>query len=197
MGRARFFRARKVVRAVSGITLAKRVILDDISIADITSANFDNPTQVNLLTCIEAQDEELESDGTNVATAPLYSRIVAIKLNLLLKAPSGTHVRWMLHKLPDGEELVTDANRLAGNFHASDDTNPMREFRKMQLAKGITAIASDKLATSMRVFVRKKALARVSPLRENDVLRFDVAKHADGTTATLSGFGTIWLRANG
>lgn len=176
--------------------MAKRILLDDINIADITAANYDAPTQVGLLQCLEAQDEELDSDGTNVATAPLYSRILAIKLRLIVRAPNASHFRWMLHKLPDGEELVTDANRLAGNFHVSDDTNPMREFRKMQLAKGIVAMSGNGLVSSIPVFVRRAALKRISPLRENDVIRFDIAKHGDGTTASLSGFGTIWIRAN-
>lgn len=190
-------RARPIVRAATGIILAKRVILDSLVIPDVTSANYDNPLQVGLLNCTEAgQEEEQESDGTNIATVPLYSRIVGMNLNFYVKAGASTDIRWMLHKLPDGEELITDANRLAGNFHASDDTNPMREFRKMQMAKGFFGISSDRLQARVPVFVRRAALKRVSPLREGDILRFDIAKHADGTTAALNGFGTIYVRAN-
>lgn len=190
-------RARPIVRAASGITLSKRVIFDSLTIPDVTSANYDNPLQIGLLNCTEGgQEEKQESDGTNIATTPLYSRITGFKFNFYVKAAAATDIRWILHKLPDGEELVTDANRLAGNFHNSDDTNPMREFRKMIIAKGFFGLSASSLQTRFPIFVKRKALARISPLREGDILRLDVAKHADGTTATLNGFGTIYVRAN-
>lgn len=190
-------RARPIVRAASGIILTKRVILDSILINDVTSASYDNPTSVNLLECTETMDETAESDGTTIADAPLYSRIVGFKLNFYVKAGAATDIRWMLHKLPDGEELITDANRLTNTgFHSSDDDSTFREFRKMQISKGFFGISSDRLQARIPIFVKRKALARVSPLREGDIIRFDIAKHADGTTATLNGFGTIYLKAN-
>lgn len=187
-------RARPIVRAATGIVLAKRVLLNQLTIPDITAADFDNPLSIDLLRCIEAQDEEVESDGTNIADTPLYSRITGMRMNLFIKAGAATDIRWMMHKSPDNDITVTS---LATDFHNSNDTQPQRELRKMTVAKGYFAIGSDRLLTRFPIFVSKKALARISPMRENDRLRLVVAKHGDGTTATLSGFGTIYVRANG
>lgn len=144
-------------------------------------------------------DEELESDGTNTAQVPLYSKLVGLKLNLQVVGPSSSSVvhRWMLHKLPDGEELITDANRMTNTgFHSSDDTNPFREFRKMQMAKGILITNSSSGVTPLRVFVKKAAMNRVGSMREGDVIRLDIAKDSTGVTSTIHGFGTLYFKAN-
>lgn len=191
-------RVRKIARRSTGQILAKRVILSGLTIPDVTAADWDNPLQVGLISCQETIDEEEESDGTNVADVPLYSKLVGLKLQLtVLGATSTTNVyRWMLHKLPDGEELITDANRLAGNFHSSDDTNPMREFRKMCMAKGMVVTNPNTAVTRLNVFVKRSAMKRVSPLREGDIIRLDIAKDTAGTTSLLHGFGTLYVRAN-
>lgn len=197
--RTNFRQARRIVRAVSGTILAKRVILGGVTIPDVTAADWDNPVQIPLAVCQETMDEELESDGTNTAQVPLYSRLVGLKLNLQVVGPSSASVvhRWMLHKLPDGEELITDANRLTNTgFHSSDDTNPFREFRKMQLAKGMLITNSSTGVTPLRIFVKKAAMMRVAPMRENDVIRLDIAKDQTGIASTIHGFGTLYFRAN-
>lgn len=142
-------------------------------------------------------DEEVESDGAGaVADVPLYSKLMSLKANLILQSSITCVVRWMLHKLPDGEELITDANRLTNTgFHSSDDTNPFREFRKMQVAKGFLVVPADKLAAPVRIFVRKQAWKRIAPMRENDVLRLDIAQSTNATV-TLHGFGTLYAKAN-
>lgn len=208
MFRRRFtFRRRRFARRVGGIArratgiiLTKRVILGGLTIPDVTAADWDNPLQIDLAVCQEAQNEELEADGTNVPTVPLYSRLVALKLDLtILGATSTTNVyRWILHKLPDGEEIIADANRLSGNnFHSSDDTQAFREFRKLVMAKGMVVTNPNTAVTKLRVLVRKSAMARVAPLRENDTFRLDIAKDTAGTTSLLHGFGTLYFRAHG
>lgn len=191
-------RARPIIRAATGIVLAKRVRLSGVTIPDISATDWDNPLQVSLAVAQETMDETLVADGTNVPTVPLYSRLLGLKLNLMLiGAQSSTNVmRWMLHKLPDGEELVSDATRLINAFHTSADDTEMREFRKMQMAKGMTIINPNTAVSNFRVFVKKSALARVSPMREGDVIRFDIAKDAAGTTCLLHGFGTLYFKAN-
>lgn len=188
-------RARPIVRAVTGITLAKRTLLNALVIPDITSVDFDNELTVPLLECVEAQDEELESDGTNIATAPLYSRITSMNFHLMAHGfGAGSVLRWMLAKEPDGETIVTN---LATQFHTSNDTQNEREVRKMTIAKGMLFVNASNLAANINVRVSKSALQRISPLRENDQIMFHIAKDSTGTTGTLSGFGTIYLRANG
>lgn len=105
-------------------------------------------------------------------------------------------IRWMLVKIPDGDTLMsgglTDAN-----FHGSTEEPVDYTRRKMTLAKGYLGITADKLQVPLRIRVSRKAWARASPMKEGDILRLFVAKNAENTTATLSGFGTIWVKANG
>lgn len=161
----------------------------------MTSADYDNGVTVDLLECVETMDEEVESNGSTVADTPLYSRITGMRLNLLLQAANACKIRWMLYKKPDGETLVsalTDAN-----FHSSNDVQNNRELRKYTVAKGLAFVSPDRLAAPLNLFVRRQAWKRISPMREGDMLSLILAKEADGTTATLSGFGTIWVKANG
>lgn len=188
----------RIARAAQGIVLAKRILVHDFLIPDVTSADFDNPTQFHLVGCAEAQDEVIESTGgttvgTNVATVPLYSRLLKMRMNLILRAANATMVRWMLVKNPDAD--ITAANFMA-QYHSSDDDQGPREIRKSILSKGFVSVPSDKLQAGLRVRVSRKAWERASPMRENDVLSLVLAKEAAGTTATLSGFGTIWVKAN-
>lgn len=121
---------------------------------------------------------------------------MALRLNFILTAASQTFVRWMLVKRPDGETNLASTSLIDATFHGSDDTINARELRKYTVAKGMVVIPSDRLATRMPIFVSRKALARISPLRENDRLTLHLAKSAAGTTVDLDGFGTIWVKAN-
>lgn len=193
--RPNFGRARRIVRAVTGINLAKRIQLDGLTIPDVTSASFDNILRVPLLECVETMDEEVESNGTTIADAPLYSRITSMRLNLILHGfAAGSIVRWILHKEPDGEQAYTELTNTS--FHVSDDNEDNRERRKYCLAKGMVFINPNNLATTLRIFVKRKAWARVSPLRELDIIALTLAKDAAGTTGNLSGFGTLMVKAN-
>lgn len=167
----------------------------DLLIADVTSVDWDNPTTWELLECTEAQDEEAESiAGTSVADTPLYSKITGMRMNLFFRAANACMIRWMLLKLPDGDTLA--ANLTDANFHSSNDVQANRELRKYTLAKGMIGITSDKLQQPLRIRVSRAAWRRASPMRENDKIVLMMAKNAENTTATLSGFGTIWVRAN-
>lgn len=187
-------RVGRIARATTGIMLAKRVLLDKLTVPDITSADFDNPLVVPLITCIEAQDEELESNGSDIATIPLYSRLMSIKMHLILHAfSSQTVFRWMLWKSPDN-----DLNpNMTTNFHSSNDSITDREIRKFILAKGIIVSNSSSVVNKIPMFVSRSAWARATPMREGDRINFQVAKDAAGTTAQLSGFGTMYVRARG
>lgn len=187
--------ARPIVRAVNGITLSKRIVFDNETIADAVSANYDTLTSIPLIVCQEAQDEEVEANGSVAAQVPLYSRLTAIKGNFLVRSASATLVRFVLAKAPDGEDLYSNLDDTS--FHGSDDTPTARERRKFQLAKGILSVNGDRLESRLRFFVSKKAWARASPMRENDELMLYLAKDTAGSTASLDGFGTVYCRANG
>lgn len=186
-------RARTIVRQVSGIVLAKRILLDGLTIPAESAANYDNPLTVDLLECTETQDEEVESNGTAIADTPLYSRILAIRLNFSVAAGAANQTfRWILAKSPDNDIAGTAFN---SDFHSSNDAQNSREIRKNIIAKGLFTSNASSNVNRVPVFVRKKALARISPLREGDVLRFVISQNS-GTAASLHGFGTIWVRAN-
>lgn len=191
----RFSRARRIVRAVSGITLSKRIVLDGVTIPAESAVNYDNPLKVSLLRCIEAQDEAVESDGTNIADAPLYSRLVKLRLQFGIRGNAGQNFRWMLVKFPDGDDSITSlANN--GQFHVSDETTSGREIRKNILSKGFFMLNSSALAGNIPIRVSRQALRRMGSLRETDVISFVIASDSSAS-ASLHGFGTIWVKANG
>lgn len=195
-----FARVRRVVRAASGITLTKRVLLAGLTIPDVTAADWDNALTVDLIECIEAQDEEVESDGTSIADCPLYSRVTGMRLDLtILGATSTTNVyRWLLYKKPDGEAIAgTDLSAAGATFHSSNDTPTAREVRKMTIAKGMVVTNPNSAVTRLRPFVSRKAWKRISPMREGDKLTFLIAKDTAGTTSILHGMGSLYVRANG
>lgn len=191
--RTNFRRARQVVRAVTGITLSKRVNIDKFTIPDVTSADYDNAITLGLVECIEAQDEEVESNGTVIADAPLYSRITSIRLKGFVAGQGGEQIRWILFKSPDAD--ITGQSAIDA-WHVSDDTQAARELRKMTIAKGVFRVQPDKLASNFPLFIKRAALARISPLREGDVLRLAIAKDATATNCTITMWGTIYIKAN-
>lgn len=191
-------RARPIIRAATGITLAKRMLLSGVTVPDVTAVDWDNPLKIQLLKCQESMDEEQEADGTSPAQVPLYSRLTGMRLNMQVVGPASSSVvhRWILHKKPDGEDLVSDATRMLTAWHSSDDTQAQREFRKFTVAKGILITNASTGVTPLRVFVKRAAMKRISPFRENDILQLDIAKDATGISSTIHGFGTLWVRAN-
>lgn len=196
-GRRRSLRgfARRV-RRVTGITLTKRIILDNLTIPDVTTVPFDNPLRVPLLTCTEAQDEELESDGSIVATTPIYSRLLSMRLKMIVSgANAQTVIRYIVMKEPDGEALLTSLAN--ASFHSSNDTQNIRESRKMTVAKGLFVTNSTSVVNNVPISINRRAWKRISPMRENDNLVLLIAKDAAGTTCALNGFGNIWVKANG
>lgn len=154
---------------------------------------------MDLIACTEAQDESVESTGgtsagSDVAVTPLYSKLLSLKAQFVVSSASACIVRWILAKSPDND--ITGATFMS-NFHSSDDTTAAREVRKYILAKGITYVSADRLRSPVRIFVKRKAWARASPMREDDRIKLILAKNAPGSTAEISGFGTMYVRANG
>lgn len=188
--------ARPIVRAATGILLSKRVILNRVAIPDVSATDWDNPVNIGLLETKETMDEEEESNGSAIADIPLYSRVVSMRLNLMISSADSHYIRWVLHKRPDGEATNITSSMIDANFHGADDTEDNREFRKYCLAKGLIKTSADRLQQPLRIFVRKQAWKRCSPMRENDTLHLTLAKESTGTTSEISGFGTIYVRAN-
>lgn len=193
--RARTF-VRKTVRQMGPIEV-KRIILDDLSIPDISSVAYDNPLGITLIQANESVDEEVESNGSTIATARPYSKIVSMKLRLLIRGTVNDPltIRWMLLKRPDGEVLITSL--ADSSFHTSDDTATQREVRANTLAKGMFLTNSSSGISHLNVFIRRKTLLRLGSLRENDTWVLLLAANAAATTQPkVSGMGAIYVRMN-
>lgn len=188
-------RARPIVRAASGITLVKRVNVDKATIPDITSSDYDNPLSFGLLECVETMAEGDSSDGSAVADAPLYSRITGIRLNTTIIPGASTQMqlRWILWKDVDSDLSAATVMPL---WHSSSETSVARELRKMTLAKGLVVANQSSGMVPLKIFIKRQALRRISPLRETDVIRFAIAKDAPGTTASMNMWGSIYVKAN-
>lgn len=186
---------RRAVQRVVGRTLVKRINIDKLAIPDITSADYDNPLTIDLIQGIEAQDEGQVSDGTIIADAPLYSKVFALHVRGFIAGSSagGEQVRWILFKNPDGD--ITGAAAMA-DWHNSDEDSAARELRKNTLAKGVLRISSSNLGTPMKIFIKRRTLARLGRMNETDTIRLVLAKDATNTTLQLTMFGSIYLRTN-
>lgn len=190
MRRARGF-VRRVMRN-SGRIEAKRVILTDF-VPGANATPYTTITSVGLVVCQETMNEETESDGTNIAEVPLYSKVVGIKLNLSwFGMGASRYMRWMMYKDTDNE---TPISSLAdANFHSSDDTPTMRELRKNTLAKGWVIPSADGLMKNLRISIRRKALRRIGGLREGDRIKIIFACNSSTSVGLISGFGTLYVR---
>lgn len=186
--------ARPIIKAATGISLVKRVLVDSATIPDITSVNYDNVLSISLLECTEAQDEEAESDGSAVADCPLYSRITGLRLQGHFQASTASYVRWMLYKSPDNDISITS---LVSTFHNNNDTQGEREIRKNTMAKGWTYVNPGNSGSPFKCFVSREAMKRISPMKENDVIKLVLAKDAAGTTIPFNLWGQFRIRANG
>lgn len=195
-GRGSFRRARSFVRRTvssMGPIEAKRVLVTRLSIPAESAADFDNPLRLVLLTTGESVNEELISDGTNVAEAKMYSKLVAMKGSFTVNGLGTTSVcRWILMKEPDGEDLTSTLTDEF--FHGSTDTPTNRELRANILAKGMFT-GSDRTSAKINLWVKKKTLRRLGSLRENDRISLVIA-HNEASAMTLTGFGTLYVRMN-
>lgn len=172
---------------------AKRIILDAATVPARSSVAYDNPLTIGLLTTGETTDEEVESNGTTIAEARNYSKIVGIKGSFEIHSlTAGDRVRWMLVKDVDNEGAITSL--ADATFHSSNDDPTTRELRARTLAKGIIT-GTDRTGKRIPFFIRRKTLRRLGSLRENDRIELVLAV-SGSNTASLTGFGTIYVRAN-
>lgn len=190
--RARSFVRRTVVNM--GTIHAKRVLCEGLTVPDISATAYDNALSIPLLTCLEAQDEELESDGTNIATAPLYSKLVGMKMDIKVRGTvnDSNVIRWVLFKSPDND--IT-AQSMMDNFHNSDESTTARERRQNMLSKGYFLLNKSSGVSNLRIFVRKQTLRRLGKLKENDRIYLAMAMNAAATTNPLVYImGTLYVK---
>lgn len=147
------------------------------------------------MTAQETIDEEQEADGTSAAQCTIGSRIVSLKLAFQLTTPSSAIYRWLLWKKPDGEDLLANigAGLKDGAFHSADDTASLRELRKVTLAKGVIVPDTAGARGFLKIYVKRKALARVARMSENDSLVLSIANSLGTEAGKLHGFGNIYV----
>lgn len=194
--RGGFRRARNFVRrtvARMGRIEGKRVLLNAVSVPAKTTNPWDNMLTVDLVVAQETVDEELETDGTNVAQ--IYPGATVVSARGIIKflgtnVGTTTVIRWMIYKKPDGEALVTDLTDTF--FHNTNDSPTGREIRANVIAKGMVVGRSD-AGVGIKLWMSKKALRRLGRLRENDKISLLIATN-EASAATIHGFGTIYVR---
>lgn len=175
--------------------MVKRVDIGTaVAITDGTTIDYDTPTFIPLLVCQEAVNEETESDGTNVAETTIGSRMVNIKLNLIVNAGGQAGYRWMLIRDQDNDLEANITSLGTGGFFNSANQSPTQAaINRNIIAKGQFRIMGDGLTARIPVFIRKKTLIRCGTLRENDRLKLIIAASNAGTTHNLSGWGNIYV----
>lgn len=197
--RGGFRRARSFVRktvASMGPIEAKRFLFDEISLTQASATAFDAVHALGLVVCQESVNEETESNGTNVAEVPLYSKLVGMKGSISLTNLGATNrIRWLLYKRPDGESLTSTL--ADAFFHSSDDTPTMRELRANTLAKGIILPKADSLKATINLGrIRRSTLRRLGNLRENDAIYLLISTNTTAGSQKIHGMGTMYVRTN-
>lgn len=188
-------RAKGLIRRIvakMGPIEAKKFLFTDLSIPSDAGTDFSVKLSIPLIVAGDTVDEELESDGTNIAQVTNYSKLVGIKGQIRVTGMgTGTRVRWMLLKQPDGEDLVA-GGLIDSAFHSSNDNPTNRELRATTLAKGIL-YESDKTSQPIPLFVKRKTLRRLGTLRESDRITLVLAQNTTDA-CEISGFGTLYAR---
>lgn len=192
----------RIVRRMSTRVTQRKILVDQVTIPDITSADFDNPVTFDLLAATEAEDDTIESTGgttagTNVATCRPDAKLVSIKVRTTVRGGSGGAeiYRWVLYKSPDNDVSLGGLQG-SSEFHTTNDNPTGREFRKGLLAKGEIQLSASSLMSRVPIFIKRAALLRNANFREDDRLKFQIAKNASGTTGQISMLGALYLRQN-
>lgn len=144
---------------------------------------------ITFLTTKDTPDNDLETDGTNIAEVYSGARITDINLKIILHAgASGDRTEIMMFRDKDATLLT---NATIGNLFEMDyaATPALVRAAAMWYDMHIWGSGSDKLTTAPRI--RRAAMARNSQLRENDTLRILFSQNDGGTGRKVSIVGRI------
>lgn len=173
---------RREVRRATGTVHVSRVRMVDIALTQNAT------TAITLLKVDDDPDYDLASDGTNIAEAQARSRITSIDLKMWLRANgTGERVEWLLYRDRDSNLGSVDPSTL---FQA-DYTTTVAEVRKNTVSYGMHVGSTNVENTMMRVFLKRKAMRRISGLNDNDLLKMTFAHSAAVGDGVLSMWGVI------
>lgn len=150
-------------------------------------------TGLPLLLCDDDPDYDQLIDGTSPAECQPRARILAIQMHLqLLALPVGEVLEWILYKDPDA---ILTATTGIGTLYTQDKTANGLILRKNTLAAGHVIVdATSRSVQPITVNIPRKALRRIGPMQENDVLRMVFTLTAAASNGDLYGRGRIIFR---
>lgn len=149
-------------------------------------------TALPLLKADDDPDYDQLIDGTTAAECSPGSRVIALQLHFqIVTGQDNEIIEWILYKDPDNAlTAATDISTL----YTQDVTASNKTLRKMTLAAGHLIMDSNHGTPEIRVNITRKALRRIGPIQDNDVLRMVFTMTSAGGNATLYGRGRIITR---
>lgn len=185
MNGRQFRQVKNIVEAVSGDLLNKRIrVVGATGLGTTITAAATTSQKLLQVDTDGNPNEDLATDGTNVAECNYGSRLLSIDLTLIIKPASTSMIEWMLYRDPDG--ALTGTADLAELFAADVGlTNTM--IRKCALAFGQIAPSLTNDFVRVPVQISRAAMARNKKLAANDAI-YLVFKNLHGTNT-----GTYWL----
>lgn len=173
---------RKEVKRATGTTHVSRVRMLQLPLTQGAT------TTITLLKVDDDPDYDLTSDGTLIAEAQARSRITSIDLNMTVNpGVTGEVGEWMLYRDPDSAIGAADPSTL---FQA-DLTTTVAALRKNAVAYGMLIGNTNVENISRRVFIKRKAMRRISGLADNDLLKIAFQLTAGASNGALSMYGRI------
>lgn len=152
-------------------------------------------TGLPLLLCDDDPDFDQLIDGTSPAEIQPGSIITAIQLHFqLLALPVGEILEWVLFKDPDGILTAATAGNIA-TLYTQDKTANVILLRKNAIAAGhIIVDATSRSVQPIIINVPRKALMRIGPFQDGDLLRLTFTLTAAASNGDLYGRGRIVTR---
>lgn len=175
----------KRVRKVMGTITTHRVRMLSKTINTTTPFR----TYVDLLTADDDPDYDIVSNGTTIAECHANSKIVKVQLKInLFNSSTDKFVEWALYRDPD---QVLGTNATIDAMFTSDVSTNDQLMKKNAVAYGNKRFTSQADGGIAKIFIKRKALARIRTMHDNDKLRL-LFQEESQSTLTCDIVGRIW-----
>lgn len=150
-------------------------------------------TQLPVLASSDDPDYEVGGDFATACQCEEGAVILNIRANWLIRhANAGTHFTWMLFKNPNAVISTVNPPDLWNNA----PTAQMQLLRKNCIAAGQFTVLATNLGGRVPVFIKRKALARIGQLHEDDTFLLAIDNSHATVDGTFSGTMTITVAEN-
>lgn len=150
----------------------------------------------NLLPLISSADDPDYEVGGDFATACQCEEgatVQSIRLFIHFRhATAGTVFRWAIRKNPNAS-LTTE---IPDDLWSNNPSSANNILRKNTVAAGQVVITANNLASGFPVLVKRKALARIGQIHEDDTLGLIITNDHATQTGTFAGWGKIYVAEN-